>query len=172
VLTATALHERQASRRAIESLEAHCTYLVTGHLVMYIRTWSFSQKDSFSRLYSRVLKSSSLVALRPSSLVVIRHLSFVSRLLSPVVLRRSYLVRLYSRSKSTPCFPSPFLKRTPNPKFLTSLNSYPASCLATADYATYVQILTWFFDSPSMLCPFSVHRMALAGTELGKDVGQ
>jgi hypothetical protein len=48
VLTATALHERQASRRAtMESLEAHCTYLVTGHLVMYIRTWSFSQKDSF-----------------------------------------------------------------------------------------------------------------------------
>ena len=41
-----------------------------------------------------------------------------------------------------------------------------------ADYATYVQILMWFFDSLSMLCPFSVHRMALAGKELGKDVGQ
>jgi cysteine protease ATG4 len=36
----------------------------------------------------------------------------------------------------------------------------------------YVQILTWFFDSPSPFCPFSVHRMALAGKELGKDVGQ
>jgi cysteine protease ATG4 len=42
----------------------------------------------------------------------------------------------------------------------------------TADYATYVQILTWFFDSPSPEAPFSVHRMALAGKELGKDVGQ
>lgn len=42
----------------------------------------------------------------------------------------------------------------------------------TVDYATYVQILTWFFDSPSPEAPFSVHRMALAGKELGKDVGQ
>ena len=46
------------------------------------------------------------------------------------------------------------------------------SFVYTADYSTYVQILTWFFDSPSPLCPFSVHRMALAGKELGKDVGQ
>lgn len=42
----------------------------------------------------------------------------------------------------------------------------------TADYATYVQIVTWFLDSPSPLCPFSVHRMALVGKDLGKDVGQ
>lgn len=42
----------------------------------------------------------------------------------------------------------------------------------TADYATYVQILTWFFDTPAPDAPFSVHRMALAGKELGKDVGQ
>ncbi|KAH8980199.1 hypothetical protein EDB92DRAFT_1937183 [Lactarius akahatsu] len=48
----------------------------------------------------------------------------------------------------------------------------PPHPVYTADYATYVQILTWFFDSPSTLCPFSVHRMALAGKELGKDVGQ
>jgi len=41
----------------------------------------------------------------------------------------------------------------------------------TPEYATYVQILTWFLDSPSPLCPFSVHRMALAGKELGKEVG-
>ncbi|EIN03481.1 hypothetical protein PUNSTDRAFT_56214 [Punctularia strigosozonata HHB-11173 SS5] len=47
--------------------------------------------------------------------------------------------------------------------------SYPQP---TAAYASYVQLLTWFFDSPSPLCPFSVHRMALAGKELGKDVGQ
>ncbi|KZT40431.1 hypothetical protein SISSUDRAFT_1031980 [Sistotremastrum suecicum HHB10207 ss-3] len=42
----------------------------------------------------------------------------------------------------------------------------------TQSYATYVRILTWFFDSPSPLAPFSVHRMALAGKDLGKDVGQ
>ena len=42
----------------------------------------------------------------------------------------------------------------------------------TADYATYVQILTWFFDTPVKEAPFSVHRMALAGKELGTDVGQ
>jgi cysteine protease ATG4 len=42
----------------------------------------------------------------------------------------------------------------------------------TQDYVTYVKILTWFLDNPSPLCPFGVHRMALAGKELGKDVGQ
>lgn len=42
----------------------------------------------------------------------------------------------------------------------------------TADYATYVQILTWFLDTPVPEAPFSVHRMALAGKELGTDVGQ
>ena len=42
----------------------------------------------------------------------------------------------------------------------------------TADYATYVQILTWFLDTPVQEAPFSVHRMALAGKELGTDVGQ
>ncbi|KAG8972175.1 Cysteine protease atg4 [Tulasnella sp. 425] len=53
------------------------------------------------------------------------------------------------------------------------------SLLATAlvhlhlgrDYATYVKIITWFLDSPSTLCPFGVHRMVLAGKELGTDVG-
>ena len=42
----------------------------------------------------------------------------------------------------------------------------------TADYATYIQLISWFLDSPSSLCPFSVHRMALAGKDLGKEVGQ
>ena len=40
------------------------------------------------------------------------------------------------------------------------------------DYATYVQILTWFLDDPSPMCPFSVHRMALVGKQLGVRVGQ
>ncbi|TCD62527.1 Cysteine protease atg4 [Steccherinum ochraceum] len=42
----------------------------------------------------------------------------------------------------------------------------------TADYATYVQIVTWFLDDPSPQSPFSVHRMALVGKALGVRVGQ
>ncbi|KAI8983166.1 peptidase family C54-domain-containing protein [Trametes punicea] len=48
----------------------------------------------------------------------------------------------------------------------------PPHPVYTADYATYVQIITWFLDNPSPFCPFSVHRMALVGKDLGKDVGQ
>lgn len=48
----------------------------------------------------------------------------------------------------------------------------PPHPVHTNDYATYVQIITWFLDSPLPQAPFSVHRMALAGKELGKDVGQ
>ncbi|KAF4621690.1 hypothetical protein D9613_012811 [Agrocybe pediades] len=48
----------------------------------------------------------------------------------------------------------------------------PPYPIATADYATYVQILTWFLDMPSPGSPFSFHRMALAGKELGTDVVQ
>ncbi|KAH7104204.1 peptidase family C54-domain-containing protein [Auriculariales sp. MPI-PUGE-AT-0066] len=48
----------------------------------------------------------------------------------------------------------------------------PAISTATPDYATYVKILTWFFDSPSAHAPFSVHRMAMSGKDFGKDVGQ
>ncbi|KZV75248.1 hypothetical protein PENSPDRAFT_673899 [Peniophora sp. CONT] len=48
----------------------------------------------------------------------------------------------------------------------------PAGPQATAAYARYVEILTWFMDAPTPQSPFSVHRMALAGKELGKDVGQ
>lgn len=48
----------------------------------------------------------------------------------------------------------------------------PPYPVQTADYATYIQLITWFLDSSSPLCPFSVHRMALAGKDLGKEVGQ
>lgn len=48
----------------------------------------------------------------------------------------------------------------------------PPHNVKTADFATYVQIITWFLDSTSPEAPFSVHRMALAGKELGTDVGQ
>jgi cysteine protease ATG4 len=43
------------------------------------------------------------------------------------------------------------------------LPPYP---LHTADYATYVQILTSFFDTPSPETPFSF-QIALAGKKLG-----
>ena len=42
----------------------------------------------------------------------------------------------------------------------------------TAGYATYVHILTWFFDSPSMLCPSSIQRVAVVEKELGKGEGR
>ncbi|THH26852.1 hypothetical protein EUX98_g7341 [Antrodiella citrinella] len=48
----------------------------------------------------------------------------------------------------------------------------PPHPVYTADYATYVQILTWFLDDPSPHSPFSVHRMALVGKALGVRVGQ
>jgi cysteine protease ATG4 len=51
----------------------------------------------------------------------------------------------------------------------------PTSAAELADleaYATYVRVLSWFLDDPSPLCPFSVHRMALIGKELGKEVGE
>ena len=37
---------------------------------------------------------------------------------------------------------------------------------------SYVQMLTWIFDSPSTLCPFSLHKMPLAGKGLGQWFGQ
>jgi len=39
-------------------------------------------------------------------------------------------------------------------------------------YATYVRLLTWFMDEPSPLAPFSVHRFAIIGKQLGKEIGQ
>jgi hypothetical protein len=47
----------------------------------------------------------------------------------------------------------------------------PGSPSLTDEYAAYVKVLTWFFDTPSPLSPFSIHRMALAGKALGNDVG-
>ncbi|KAK8845476.1 hypothetical protein IAR55_006189 [Kwoniella newhampshirensis] len=54
-------------------------------------------------------------------------------------------------------------------------NCKPISKIELAElesYAEYVKIMTWFLDDPSPLCPFSVHRMALIGKELGKEVGE
>jgi cysteine protease ATG4 len=43
---------------------------------------------------------------------------------------------------------------------------------ARRDEASYVQIISWFMDDPSAICPFSVHRMALVGKQLGKEIGE
>lgn len=51
-------------------------------------------------------------------------------------------------------------------------NSSQSALDELEDYATYVRLLSWFLDDPSPLCPFSVHRMALIGKELGKEVGE
>nr|XP_019048884.1 hypothetical protein I302_02663 [Kwoniella bestiolae CBS 10118]OCF27814.1 hypothetical protein I302_02663 [Kwoniella bestiolae CBS 10118] len=48
----------------------------------------------------------------------------------------------------------------------------PSDLTDLSRYAEYVKILSWFLDDPSPLCPFSVHRMALIGKELGKEVGE
>ncbi|CDZ96406.1 Cysteine protease required for autophagy-Apg4p/Aut2p [Phaffia rhodozyma] len=40
------------------------------------------------------------------------------------------------------------------------------------EYGTYVKVLTWFMDDPAPFAPFSVHRMALVGKQLGKEVGE
>lgn len=48
----------------------------------------------------------------------------------------------------------------------------PAELVAIKQYATYARILSYFLDDPSPLVPFSVHRMALIGKALGKEVGE
>ncbi|WWC85959.1 uncharacterized protein L201_000829 [Kwoniella dendrophila CBS 6074] len=53
----------------------------------------------------------------------------------------------------------------------TTLTS-PSELADLQRYAEYVKIISWFLDDPSPLCPFSVHRMALIGKELGKEVGE
>lgn len=57
----------------------------------------------------------------------------------------------------------------------TKPSTDPANPSSTADieaYATYVRVISYFLDDPSPLCPFSVHRMALIGKELGKEIGE
>lgn len=47
-----------------------------------------------------------------------------------------------------------------------------SSAKEVLDYATYVRILSWFMDDPLPYAPFSVHRMALIGKQLGKEIGE
>ena len=43
---------------------------------------------------------------------------------------------------------------------------------AASHHAAYARLLSWFIDDPSDLAPFSVHRFAAIGKELGKEIGQ
>lgn len=40
------------------------------------------------------------------------------------------------------------------------------------EYARYARLVSWFLDDPAPTSPFSVHRFALVGKKLGKEVGQ
>ncbi|KAI5834548.1 hypothetical protein K523DRAFT_293375 [Schizophyllum commune Tattone D] len=42
----------------------------------------------------------------------------------------------------------------------------------THQHSLYVHLLSLFLDTPHPTAPFSIHRMALAGKQLGKDIGQ
>ena len=48
----------------------------------------------------------------------------------------------------------------------------PSSTDDQQSFALYARILSLFFDTPSPLCPFSVHAFALHGKSLGKEVGE
>lgn len=43
---------------------------------------------------------------------------------------------------------------------------------STSRYARYVRLISWFFDDPSPLSPFSIHRFAIEGKKLGKQIGE
>jgi cysteine protease ATG4 len=74
--------------------------------------------------------------------------------------------------------PSQPYSSCPQPQSSFPPSSFPLSQdtpapppLTKKQLSTYIKILTWFLDTPSPSAPFSVHRLALAGKELGKDVG-
>ena len=45
-------------------------------------------------------------------------------------------------------------------------------CSERSQYITLIRLLNLFMDSPSPLSPFSVHRMAVVGKSLGKELGE
>ncbi|KAL1714431.1 peptidase family C54-domain-containing protein [Schizophyllum commune] len=51
-------------------------------------------------------------------------------------------------------------------------NALVVAWMGRGALALYIHLISLFLDSPSPSAPFSVHRMALAGRALGKDVGQ
>ncbi|KAL8280849.1 hypothetical protein RQP46_006853 [Phenoliferia psychrophenolica] len=79
-----------------------------------------------------------------------------------------HLGRDWRRPLPPPPTPSPQQQTTPTSAH-TPLPSPPPLAPSHAEYA---RILSLFLDDPSPLAPFSVHRFALMGKKLGKDVGE
>ncbi|SGY14116.1 BQ5605_C010g06067 [Microbotryum silenes-dioicae] len=77
-----------------------------------------------------------------------------------------HLGRDWRRPLPTLGLPSP-----PTPSQTHASTSAPAVNLPPS-FATYARILSLFIDDPSPLAPFSVHRFALTGKQLGKEVGE
>ncbi|KAJ6581256.1 hypothetical protein B0H19DRAFT_500096 [Mycena capillaripes] len=81
----------------------------------------------------------------------------------------------HRRKHSVPSSPSPVMAAPPLSPTTTSNSSSSASqedhTRTRACHAAYVRLLTWFLDTPAPEAPFSVHRMALAGKDLGTEVG-
>ncbi|KAJ6591835.1 hypothetical protein DFH09DRAFT_1138042 [Mycena vulgaris] len=81
----------------------------------------------------------------------------------------------HRRKHSTSPSPSPVLAP---PSFSPTTTSNSVSSASQEDpsrfrarHAAYTRLLTWFLDTPAPEAPFSVHRMALAGKDLGTEVG-
>ncbi|KAJ7918714.1 hypothetical protein B0H13DRAFT_1991420 [Mycena leptocephala] len=72
----------------------------------------------------------------------------------------------HRRKNSVPSSPT----TTPPFSPTTTFNSEDHT-RSRARHAAYVRLLTWFLDTPAPEAPFSVHHMALAGKDLGTEVG-
>ncbi|KAJ7074899.1 hypothetical protein B0H15DRAFT_956948 [Mycena belliarum] len=82
----------------------------------------------------------------------------------------------HRRKHSASPSPSPVLVPPPFSPTTTSNSTSSASqdghSRSRARQAAYARLLSWFLDTPAPEAPFSVHRMALAGKDLGTEVGQ
>ncbi|KAJ7695131.1 hypothetical protein B0H17DRAFT_1056529 [Mycena rosella] len=83
----------------------------------------------------------------------------------------------HRRKHSASSSPSPVTAPAP-PAFSPTTTSNSTSSASQEDHtrsrarhAAYARLLTWFLDTPAPEAPFSVHRMALAGKDLGTEVG-
>ncbi|KAJ7132069.1 hypothetical protein C8R44DRAFT_871062 [Mycena epipterygia] len=81
----------------------------------------------------------------------------------------------HRRKHSASASPSPVAAPPPFSPTTTSNSASSSSqedhTRLRARHAAYVRLLTWFLDTPAPEAPFSVHRMAFAGKDLGTDVG-
>ncbi|KAJ6631533.1 hypothetical protein B0H10DRAFT_499342 [Mycena sp. CBHHK59/15] len=80
--------------------------------------------------------------------------------------------RKHSAQSSPPVSPPPsFSPTSTSNSNSASSASHEDNVRSRARHAAYVRLLTWFLDTPAPEAPFSVHRMALAGKDLGTEVG-